>query len=453
MTDFLRVLPNFPVQKFTALISAIESQGLTTTDLITLDAAEIGKRTHQPLLDIKRLSTAILNSLHADLGISNNSLKHPPPPNRISLLSPTLDSPLSGGIPTSAITEFTSASGAGKTQFLLTLLLSVQLPPSHGGLSKNALYISTESPLSTRRLSQILNSHPILKSLPPEVKKPTLDNIISTCTPDLESQDHILTFQVPVEIQRRNIGLLVIDSIAANYRAEFERKPSGSGGVNMGARTTDLIKLGMHLRDLAQRYDLAIVVSNQVADRFSSNSLNSGPKTPASSLRSGPDLSSPLLSRSRNIPVPSSSLPDNNNNNNNNNPSSSLPPPPYIPPPEDDIVTQNHPALLLDHQQNFFTGWGDNPHPLSLDHPLKTPSLGLVWSTQISARIALFKQPVYNNQGGAPFKRWLKVVWGNDMPATSTSSTEMIEYEIWMGGVRGIGDKEKEKEDKKEEEL
>jgi DNA repair protein RAD57 len=116
-------------------------------------------------------------------------------------------------------------SGAGKTQFLLTLLLSAQLSPPHG-LSSPVLYISTESALPTTRLSQLLRSHTYFNSLE---QNPTLDAIHSIVTPDLESQDHILRFQVPVIIQRFGIRLLILDSVAANYRAEFERAGTGNG--------------------------------------------------------------------------------------------------------------------------------------------------------------------------------------------------------------------------------
>jgi DNA repair protein RAD57 len=232
--------------------------------------------------------------------------------------------------------------------------------------------------------------------------------------------------------------------------------------------------MGMHLRVLAQKYDLAVVVSNQVADRFSSNE-RAVTKTPASSLRvcaapaPAPPITngyqdSPLLSRSRNVmgrpTEPSSSIPD---------PSSSMPMP-YIPPPENplDAEYSYHPALMLDHQQRWFTGWGDDP--LGRDFPLKTPSLGLVWSTQISGRIALFRRPVHSRLGVSQgWKRWMKVVWGGDMVSfLSSTATKVgkrkgkgkgdgqVEFEVWMGGLRGVGDKEeqeKEKEEKAEEEL
>ena len=111
----------------------------------------------------------------------------------ISTLDTSLDAALDGGVPTGYITEITGESGAGKTQFLLTLLLSVQLPPPHG-FGRPALYISTEAALSTKRLSQILAQNPFFRTLDADTAKPSLDRIISTVTPDLESQDHILTY-------------------------------------------------------------------------------------------------------------------------------------------------------------------------------------------------------------------------------------------------------------------
>ena len=79
----------------------------------------------------------------------------------------------------------------------------------------------------------MLTTHPTLSSA---YRKPTLDRIISVVTPDLESQDHILRYQVPVVIRRHKIGLVVLDSVAANYRAEFERPGANRNGAHMAKR-------------------------------------------------------------------------------------------------------------------------------------------------------------------------------------------------------------------------
>lgn len=79
----------------------------------------------------------------------------------------------------------------------------------------------------------MLKTHPVLTSAHP---KPSLDRIISIVTPDLESQDHILQYQLPVAVRRHNVGLVVLDSVAANYRAEFERPGATRNGANMAKR-------------------------------------------------------------------------------------------------------------------------------------------------------------------------------------------------------------------------
>lgn len=515
MSDILRVLPHSVAGQYANLIPTLEKHHVSTSELLTLDVAEIGRRTQLPLLNLKRLRDAVLNVLHGDFGLlkeqapAKEGEKQPIPPaagpgyqlkhdfkslsaqwHTISTLDPELDRALGGGVPTGYVTEVTGESGSGKTQFLLSLLLAVQLPPPHG-LGRPALYISTEAPLSTRRLAQMLENNPTILKLSPK-HRPSLDNIISTATPDLESQDHILSFQVPVEVERRKIGLIVLDSVAANYRAEFERDAaalaggsSGKSSSNMAARSTDLVRLGMLLRDLAQKYKLAVVVANQVADRFS------GSKSPAFPIQGqvsavgntsgggaggrgmGPpgtqhSNSSPLATRSSARgpmpPIePTSSMADEF-------PPSSMPDPQDQRPPNNNIMppplqpastSSSHPALLLDHQQPWFTGWGDDPFD---NTPQKTPSLGLVWTTQIAARIALFRRPAYgrsryriddeDNAQGMPtlksWRRWMKVVFAPHVPGTGPGLEGAVEYEVTMGGLQAVDRKRKQEKDDEE---
>lgn len=455
MTDLLRILPSFPVAPFAALLPAIEQQALTTTDLLALHPADIAKQTHLPLLDLKRLVAAIQASLVDDLvpekllvspragpaaedadANTDDEQEHHEPCSVISTLDPDLDAALGGGVPLGRITEFAGESGTGKTQFLLALCLAVQLPPPRGP-GQHALYISTESGLATRRLAQMLASSPALAGLD-AAHRPSLDNILSTVTPDLESQDHILEYQVPVLISRHNIGLLVIDSVAANYRAEFERQ--GSHGSNMAARSAELVRLGALLRDLARRHNLAVVVANQVADRFSSPMVT---RTMPHRITSGGTQESPLASRSMPLPGPLASTPSSS-----------------VPFSFGDEGPPAPPALRLDHQQRWFTGWGDDPHA---SHALKTPSLGLVWSTQIACRVALFKRPVYGRpkrvaapldadddvDAAAPtfksWRRWMKVVFAPHVGASGQGVNGATEFEVNMGGLKAVKLKTKSK--------
>lgn len=253
--------------------------------------------------------------------------------------------------------------------------------PPHG-LAKSAIYISTEAALSTSRLHQLLRLNPILSELPADAK-PSLSRILSIQTPDLESQEHILKYQLPVAVKRQSIGLVVVDSIASNYRAEFDpnRKKDADKtgeidelpeGKTMADRRSQLVQLGAYLRDLARSQDIAIIVSNQVADRMF-----------------------PIL---------------------------------YSQPTSTPGITQD--PLALDHQMCWFTGWGDCRNDLS---NLKTPSLGLVWANQISARIALIKAARSDREGKT--RRWFRLVFA---PWSAPTREGGIEYEITPAGVEAI---------------
>lgn len=292
-----------------------------------------------------------------------------------------------------ALTIVCLHSGSGKTQFLLSLLLAVQLAKPHG-LKKRAIYISTEHPLATNRLSQLIECHPFLSNLPAD-QAPALENVLSINAMDLETQDHILNYQLPVAIERYNAGLVIIDSITSNYRAEH----SNTNMLALSARSTELAKLGQMLRNLAVKENIAIVVANQVSDRFdpAENVRNEfvQPGLPSSQGHSTtPD------SRGVDSPLPRSRtewLAQSTQQSPHDAPPSSLPSSSQLPPPEDDSFdgsylvgnSARNDMMSLFHQERFFTGWGDSKYATT---SLKTPALGFFWSTQVACRIALKKQ-------------------------------------------------------------
>ncbi|KAB8231421.1 putative DNA repair protein (Rad57) [Aspergillus alliaceus] len=427
--DLLSVLPDFPTKPYAHILPPLERSKITTVDLITLDTLEIAKRAHVPPADVRRLCASLIKALHHDIGFENIEQPASADPSSsinddlpitlgpttkldvtqwspISTLDIALDELLGGGIPTRYVTEVTGESGSGKTQFLLTLLLAVQLP-SPRGLGKNAIYISTEAPLSTPRLSQLKTSHPYLSTLPRD-DAPSLENILSINAMDLESQEHILNYQLPVAIQRHNIGLVVIDSITSNYRAEH----TAHNILGLSTRSGELTKLGQMLRNLAMQEDIAIIVANQVSDRFDAMENPStfprgaipgtgSPSTQSQQPRDGGTASPiprvrPTESGNIELPQHNALLPSS---------PSPFPSSPYT--TEEDPHQQfdgsyivGNPVrgeiLSLLHQQRFFTGWGDTPQsqsfPVFQRPAQKTPALGLVWSTQIACRIALKKE-------------------------------------------------------------
>ncbi|KAJ5224649.1 uncharacterized protein N7469_008152 [Penicillium citrinum] len=419
--DLLSVLPNFATRSYAHIIPPLERGKITTVDLITLDTLEIAKRAHVPPADVRRLSAQIIEALHSDLGFEKSQTAQttigggePSSSittegghvvfgprtkldasrwNTITTLDPALDTLLGGGIPTGYVTEVTGESGSGKTQFLLSLLLATQLAKPKG-LDKRAIYISTEHPLATNRISQLLECNSYFSSLPDD-QKPSLANILSINAMDLETQDHILNYQLPVAITRYNVGLVVIDSITSNYRAEH----NSNNMLALSARSTELAKLGQMLRNLAAKEEIAIVLANQVSDRFESESNNSGP-TPRSGYPSMLSQSTAIAMRESGIASPLSrgrmNAPDQPFSSTQGPSSSPISSSPYHAPDDerfDGSYLIENPArndiLSLQHQERFFTGWGDGFYS---DPSPKTPALGFFWSTQIACRIALKKE-------------------------------------------------------------
>ena len=293
-------------------------------------------------------------------------------------------------------------------------MLAAQLE-SKDGSRRNALYISTEAQLQTTRLNQILETHPKLVDLPLD-HKPSLARIQSTHVHDLEAQEHILQYQVPVAIQRFNVGLIVVDSVAANYRAEFEK--GGRPSHSLAKRSAQVTRLATHLRDLARHHNIAVVVANQVADRFESQSMLAPMSQQLTQTPRPASPSQAAATQAPNVTIPLVQY--------------------------EAFLSTSYP-LALDHQHRFFTGWGDDPMP----HPsanLKTPSLGLTWTNQLATRIALIRVPIYEDRAYQPgedksiagWKRTMKIVFS---PWSAASETD---YEIWKGGVRAIDDLSKE---------
>ena len=129
MTDLLHILPDFPTSTYTHLLPSLEKHHITTTDLLTLEALEIAKRAHLPLLDLRRLTGHVLSTLQSDLGLEKSNPTNydatalvPEPAGKkatlrasgreviaqrpiVSTLDPSLDNAIGGGIPTGYITE------------------------------------------------------------------------------------------------------------------------------------------------------------------------------------------------------------------------------------------------------------------------------------------------------------------------------------------------------------
>ncbi|MEM1923497.1 MAG: DNA repair and recombination protein RadA [Pyrobaculum sp.] len=169
---------------------------------------------------------------------------------RISTGVKALDELLGGGVETRAVTEVVGEFGSGKTQLCHQLAVMVQLPEERGGLNAKAIYIDTENTFRPERIMQIAKA----RGVDPDQ---VLHNIFYARA---YSSDHqiILVEQAKSIIKQHGVALVVIDSVIAHFRSEFP------GRENLAERQQKLNKHVADLLRLADAYDVAVVITNQV---------------------------------------------------------------------------------------------------------------------------------------------------------------------------------------------
>lgn len=168
-----------------------------------------------------------------------------------------IDKLFGNGLQPGQITEIFGKSGTGKSGFALQMCLQVQLSADQGGLDGSAIYISTSGRFSITRLEQIIQSRF-------DVEDPSdlLEQIRILHIRDLETQNHLLKYQVPHAMEKYNVKLLVIDSITANFRVTDESAESSKASM--------IFETGEILRNLARRFNAVVLTINEVSARFSS---------------------------------------------------------------------------------------------------------------------------------------------------------------------------------------
>lgn len=171
---------------------------------------------------------------------------------KITTKSKNLNELLGGGIETMAITEFYGRYGSGKSQVCYQLAVNTQLPIEDGGMESAVLWVDTESSFRPERVAQMAEALGLNS-------KEVLDNIFVAKA--INSDHQIILIEKADElIREKNIKLIVVDSLTAHFRVDY----AGRGAL--GERQQKLNKHIHILQKLADKYNLAIVIANQVMD-------------------------------------------------------------------------------------------------------------------------------------------------------------------------------------------
>ena len=220
---------------------------------------------------------------------------------RIPTGLPTLDARLGGGIPVGSITEVVGRAGTGKTHMAQQLAVSAAIAAAGGG--GGTVYVDAERKLSLPRLREIALER-AGRSTPPsggaasdrddrtrraaagDGARRVLENVTvhgpRTTRELLEVLDRldgeILARNsearervgatatggdrdVPAAVRRLPVRLVVVDTIAAPLRHDFE---VGSSSCAAARRASAIFQVARRLKRLAHDHRLAVVVVNQV---------------------------------------------------------------------------------------------------------------------------------------------------------------------------------------------
>lgn len=174
---------------------------------------------------------------------------------KITTGSRNLDDLLGGGIETKTITEFFGEFGSGKTQICHQVAVNVQLPIEKGGLSTpdkmaKAVYIDTEGTFRWERIEAMSKRWGLD---PDEV----MSNILYIRAINSDHQMAIVDELFNI-VPKENIKLVIVDSVTGHFRAEYP------GRENLAARQQKLNRHLHQLSRLAEIYDVAVIITNQV---------------------------------------------------------------------------------------------------------------------------------------------------------------------------------------------
>ena len=171
---------------------------------------------------------------------------------KITTGSKDLDELIGGGVETNAITETYGKFSSGKSQLGFQLAVTVQLPKDKGGLGGNVLFVDTEGTFRPERIESIAKAY----DLDPGAVLANIMVIRATTT-----EQQILSIdRADKLIKEKDIKLIIMDSLTSLFRSEFV----GRGAL--AERQQKLNQLVHRLQMLADKYSLAVYITNQVMD-------------------------------------------------------------------------------------------------------------------------------------------------------------------------------------------
>lgn len=200
----------------------------------------------------KKTIAAARDSLEMGYETAESILERRKSIGRITTGSKELDALIGGGVETMAITECYGKFSSGKSQIGFQLCINAQKPVENGGLGGNVLFIDTESTFRPERLKQLAEA----SGMDPQQ---ALANVFVAKAVNSDHQ-MVLADKAEEMVKAKGIRLIVVDSMTSHFRADY---------VGRGALGDRQQKLNKHihaLQRLADKFNLAVYITNQVMD-------------------------------------------------------------------------------------------------------------------------------------------------------------------------------------------
>ena len=170
---------------------------------------------------------------------------------KISTGSFDLNKWLYGGYEKGVITMIAGPPGSGKTN--LCILVSC----SQAKKENKIIYIDTEGGFSPERVRQMIG----------EGYEKVLENILLIKPVDFEEQKKYFV-KLLETIKKEKVGLIIVDGMAMHYRLELGDAIEMKNDSKIKDVNRELARQMKILSEISRRYDLPIIITNQVYSGF-----------------------------------------------------------------------------------------------------------------------------------------------------------------------------------------
>ena len=158
----------------------------------------------------------------------------------------SLDDLLDGGFEKGCITQIFGSPSSGKSNVALTLTVNV------AKTGKKVIYIDTEGGISIDRIKQI--SGPYFQNVANNI-------MVFEPTDFIEQTENLRAIDVWLRKHHEDVDLIILDSAVALYRVDDMKSYKLS---------KELRKQIQLLSSLARKYDIAVIITNQIFNQFDS---------------------------------------------------------------------------------------------------------------------------------------------------------------------------------------